>query len=61
MTFFRDPKGINLLSKDDQLDIASNIFSADSAIINSFFKELISDKYLPFKQLMKQENSLPVF
>ena len=61
MDFFRDHKKLNLLSKEDKMEIAEQLLAKDISIKEKLLNDMLQQKGVSYHQILAYENSLPVF
>ena len=61
MAFFRDNNSISLLTNDDKAEIAAQILAEDAVINHKRLQEVLSEYNLSVHQIVKDQNSPPIF
>ncbi len=61
MAFFRDNNSISMLTNDDKAEIAAQILAEDAVINHQLLKEVLSEYNLSVHQIIKDQNSAPIF
>jgi hypothetical protein len=61
MAFFRNSNSISMLSNDDKAEIAAQILGEDAVINHQLLQEVLSEYNLTVHQIIKDQNSAPIF